>query len=131
MIQDNKDFQAKYGFDSKPIDKNQLDFRMDLLLEEMQETFAAHMQGDPEEWVDGHIDILVIALGNLHLAGVDVEKAWNEVFRANMSKVRGVKPGREQSGGFDVIKPLGWKGPEHAGNHGRLSEIFAEEDYTS
>jgi hypothetical protein len=43
-----------------------------------------------------------------------------------MSKVRGIKPGREQSGGFDVIKPEGWKGPNHEDNHGKLREIFSK-----
>lgn len=124
MINDNKKFQKKFGFDQEEIDLKKLNFRMDLLLEEFNEIRKAHKDRDPEEWVDGHIDLMVIALGNLHLAGVDVKKAWKEVFRANMSKERGIKPGREQSGGFDVIKPEGWQSPSHAGNHGRLDEIF-------
>jgi NTP pyrophosphatase (non-canonical NTP hydrolase) len=128
MIQDNIDFQTKYEFDKEPMTYNKLDFRMDLLTEEFQETHAAFMNGDAEEWVDGHIDLIVIALGNLHLAGVDAEKAWKEVFRANMSKVRGIKPGREQSGGFDVIKPEGWVGPNHGDNHGNLESIFASKN---
>lgn len=124
MIEDNKAFQKKFGFDEKPLTMEQLAFRMQLLKEEMDETVAAYKNSDAEEWVDGHVDILVIALGNLHLAGVDVEKAWKEVFRANMSKERGVKPGREESGGFDVMKPEGWKAPDHSDNHGKLDELF-------
>jgi len=124
MIQDNEEFQKKYGFDQEPMDKQKLSFRMLLLEEEFGETMRAYSMGDAEEWVDGHIDLLVIALGNLYLAGVDVEKAWKEVFRANMSKERGIKPGRESSGGFDIIKPEGWKGPNHAENHGKLKELF-------
>jgi predicted HAD superfamily Cof-like phosphohydrolase len=124
MIEDNKEFQKKFGFDSEPMTPEQLAFRMSLLEEEYNETFAAWDKHDAEEWVDGHIDLIVIALGNLHLAGVDAEKAWKEVFRANMSKVRGIKPGREESGGFDVMKPEGWVGPNHNGNHGRLDEVF-------
>lgn len=124
MIEDNKEFQQKFGFDSEPLDEEKMRFRMQLLREEFEETWTAFLNGDPEEWVDGHVDLLVIALGNLYLAGVDVEKAWKEVFRANMSKVRGVKPGRENSGGFDVMKPEGWQAPNHEKNHGRLHEIF-------
>ena len=124
IIEDNKNFQSKYGFDSEPMTFDKLKFRMSLLQEEFNETLTAFIEGDAEEWVDGHIDLLVIALGNLHLAGVDIDKAWNEVFRANMSKVRGVKPGREESGGFDVMKPLGWQGPDHSDNHGKLDDIF-------
>ncbi len=125
MIDDNKAFQKKFGFDSKQLTTDNLQFRMDLLTEEFLETTKAFRDKNAEEWVDGHIDLLVIALGNLHLAGVDVEKAWKEVFRANMSKERGVKKGREQSGGFDVIKPVGWKPPDHTDNHGDLDALFS------
>ncbi len=124
LLEDNVAFQKKFGFDSEPLDKEKLSFRMSLLNEEFHETFKAYQDEDAEEWVDGHIDLLVIALGNLHLAGVDIEKAWAEVVRANMSKERGIKKGREQSGGFDVIKPEGWKGPDHSDNHGTLDELF-------
>lgn len=124
MIKDNEKFQKKFGFDDKPLTLDQLIFRMKLLDEEFMETTEAFHHKNAEEWVDGHIDIIVIALGNLYLAGVDVEKAWKEVFHANMSKERGVKPGREQSGGFDVMKPKGWKAPSHKDNHGVLDEIF-------
>lgn len=128
MIEDNKAFQKKFGFDESPLTNDQLRFRMTLLMEEMRETLAAYNEKNPEEWVDGHVDILVIALGNLHLAGVDVERAWKEVFRANMSKERGVKKGREDSGGFDVRKPDGWVAPSHAGNHGVLTKLWRKID---
>ena len=124
MIEDNKAFQQKYGFDQEPFTYDKLKFRMQLLAEEYKETLDAFETDNWEEWVDGHVDLLVIALGNLYLAGVDVEKAWKEVFRANMSKVRGVKQGREESGGFDVMKPEGWKAPDHTGTHGVLDEIY-------
>ena len=124
MIEDNKAFQKKYGFDSEPMNQEKLDFRMVLLKEEFIETMEAHQDKDAEEWVDGHIDMIVIAMGNLHLAGVNVKEAWNKVYQANMSKVRGIKEGRESSGGFDVIKPPGWKAPDHTDNHGKLDELF-------
>lgn len=125
LLEDNIAFQKKFGFDDQPLDREKLRFRMSLLKEEFDETYTAYLNKDAEEWVDGHIDLIVIALGNLHLAGVDIEKAWDEVVRANMSKVRGIKPGREQSGGFDVMKPEGWKGPNHEENIGILEEVFA------
>ena len=124
MIEDNLEFQKKYGFDKDEFNKKRLEFRIDLLTEEFQETHAAFMQKNSEELVDGLIDMMVIILGTLSLSKVDIEKAWKEVFRANMSKVRGVKPGREHSGGVDVYKPEGWIGPDHTDNHGILDEIF-------
>lgn len=125
-IIDNVTFQRKYRFDEKPVDKKNLDFRMELLKEEYEETTKAYEEGDAEEFVDGLIDLVVIALGTLHLSGVSANEAWSEVFRANMSKVRGVKPGREQSGGFDVYKPEGWIAPDHSNNHGDLDELFSK-----
>ena len=127
-IIDNEDFQIKYGFNKEPMTEEKLSFRMDLLTEEFQETMAAFMQHNAEEWVDGHIDLIVIALGNLFLAGVDIEKAWAEVYRANMSKERGIKKGREHSDGFDVVKPEGWVPPSHENNHGILNELFNQEN---
>lgn len=124
LVIDNETFQTKYEFNKEPLTLDKLKFRNDLLSEEFSEIQEALETKNAEEWVDGHIDLLVIAIGNLYLAGIDIKKAWREVFRANMSKVRGVKPGREQSGGFDVIKPEGWVGPSHNDNHGLLREIF-------
>ncbi len=128
MIEDNEKFQQKYEFDKDVFDYNALSFRMDLLTEEFQETHAAFVQGDAEEFVDGLIDMMVIALGTLSLSGVDIEKAWKSVFEANMSKIRGVKPGREQSGGRDVYKPDGWVAPSHQDNHGKLDDIFSQKN---
>jgi len=124
IIKDNVEFQTKFGFNLEPFDKKKLAFRMDLQKEEFDELMKAYKEKNAEEVVDALIDSVVIAIGTLYLAGVDVSKAWNEVYRANMSKERGVKPGREQSGGFDVIKPKDWKGPDHSNNHGVLDEIL-------
>lgn len=125
LLEDNLAFQKKFKFDEDALTVDKLEFRNDLLTEEFQEIQLALFDNNAEEWVDGHIDLIVIALGNLHLAGINIEKAWAEVVRANMSKERGIKPGREQSGGFDVIKPKGWVGPDHSDNHGVLHDIFS------
>lgn len=124
MIEDIKKFLEKFRFNEQKLTKENLLFRMHLLQEEFSETNAAFYSEDAEEWIDGHIDLIVIAIGNLELAGVNTQKAWDEVQRANMSKIRGVKPGREESNGFDVLKPSGWKGPDHSDNHGRLKDIL-------
>lgn len=124
LLEDNIAFQKKFGFDEQPLTPEQLRFRLMLLREEFEETWDALINKDPEELVDGHVDLIVIALGNLHLFGVDIERAWSQVFDANMAKIRGVKKGREESGGFDVMKPEGWKAPNHEDNHGKLPDIL-------
>lgn len=125
MINDIKRFIKKFKFDKEPMTREKLKFRMDLLKEEFGETMDAFVNGDVEEWVDGNIDLIVIAIGNLELTGVDTKKAWKTVMNSNMSKTRGVKPGREQSGGFDVIKEPGKFIPvNHKGNHGILKGLM-------
>lgn len=124
LIQDLNDFHTKFEFNKEPMDKNKLSFRCDLLMEEVNEMHEAIITGNAEELTDALIDIVYIAIGTLDLAKVDTAKAWNEVQRANMSKIRGIKPGREHSGGFDVIKPDGWTAPCHAGNVGLFESLL-------
>jgi NTP pyrophosphatase (non-canonical NTP hydrolase) len=124
LIEDIQDLTIKYGFDQERPTAQKLLFRLDLLEEELQEVRQAIFAEDSEEVVDGLIDLTVVALGTLAAFHIDIQKAWDEVHRANMSKERGVKPGREHSGGYDLIKPAGWYPPSHAGNTGRLETAF-------
>lgn len=117
-------FHKKFKFHKEPMDLDKLAFRMTLQTEEHDELADALYNKNAEEVVDALIDSIWIALGTLDLLGVDFDKAFGEVARANMSKERGIKPGREQSGGFDVIKPADWVAPSHVGNHGVLDELF-------
>jgi len=105
-----------------------LDFRLKFLYEEYNETSLAVNGRDPEEIVDGLIDVCVIAIGTLDAFGIDAYKAWDDVHRANMSKERGVKPSRPNPLGMpDLVKPDGWKGPDHSGNHGMLEKTFTDQ----
>jgi predicted HAD superfamily Cof-like phosphohydrolase len=102
-----------------------LEFRLKFLQEELTETMNANTNKDPEEVVDGLIDLCVVAIGTLDAFGIDAYKAWDEVHNANMSKEPGVKPSRPNPLGLpDLIKPNGWTGPEHSGNHGYFTNSF-------
>ena len=91
-----------------------LEFRVDFLREELEETEAALVNMDAEEIVDGLIDLCVVAIGTLDAFGVDPYKAWDEVLQANMSKEVGEKPSRPNPLGVpDLVKPEGWTGPSH------------------
>lgn len=132
LVQDIADMHQKFGVNewvSKKLAENDtealmsfLKFRLDFIKEEFDETTKAVVEDkDPEEIVDGLIDIIVVALGTLDAFNVDTVKAWNEVHTANMSKNPGVKPERPNPLGLpDLIKPADWKGPSHEGNHGDL-----------
>ena len=109
-----------------------INFRMSLLAEEYEETREAVEAQDAEEFVDGLIDLIVIAVGTLDLLGVNVEEAWNQVMDANMSKEAGVKPGRPNPLKLpDLMKPAGWESPSQLNNHGDLPEIWPNPWYTS
>ena len=123
----------------KDLMKKYLTFRLNMCLEELLETAeAADLElaigedrkfsfigdtenTDPEEIVDGLIDLCVFAIGTLDVFGVDANEAWDRVYDANMVKNVGVKPGRPNPFGLpDLIKPEGWTAPTHNGNHGDL-----------
>ena len=110
----NKEMLAKF-----------LAFRLECCQEELDETKAAFNDKNAEEVVDGIIDLCVFAIGTLEVFGVDANKAWDEVYRANMSKEVGIKEGRPNPLGLpDLVKPEGWKGPSHEGNHGNITDSF-------
>ena len=132
-----KDMQAmhkKYGVDEwmkkeKNSDWSRLskfmDFRIKMMQEELDETKTAFKNGDAEEVVDGIIDMCVFAIGTLEVFGVDANKAWDQVLKANMSKEVGIKEGRPNPLGLpDLVKPEGWEGPTHKGNHGNITDSF-------
>ena len=132
-----KDMQAmhkKYGVDEwmkkeKNSDWSRLNkfmnFRIKMMQEELDETKAAFKNKDQEEIVDGIIDMCVFAIGTLEVFGVDANKAWDEVLKANMSKEVGIKEGRPNPLGLpDLVKPEGWEGPTHKGNHGNITDSF-------
>ena len=131
-VKDIKDMQLKFGVDewmSDPANKDKLRdflaFRLDFLEEEFEETIMAFANQDPEEIVDGLIDVCVIAIGTLIAFGVDAEKAWDAVHKANMAKESGTKPERPNPLGLpDLLKPEGWENPSHNGNHGNLTNNF-------
>ena len=101
-----------------------LHFRISFLKEEYEETFKAVGEKDPEEIVDGLIDLCVVAIGTLDAFGIDANKAWDEVLKANMNKEVGVKESRPNPLGLpDLIKPEGWTAPSHKGNYGDLEKL--------
>lgn len=111
---DNKDLMDKY-----------LRFRLSMCKEELDETLDAIEAKDPEEIVDGLIDMCVFAIGTLDVFGVDANSAWDRVYRANVAKNVGVKEGRPNPFGLpDLIKPEGWVAPDHTGNHGNFEKAL-------
>ena len=111
--------------DNKELMRKYLMFRLLMCQEELSETLTAYNNGDSEEIVDGLIDLCVFAIGTLDVFGVDANDAWDRVYSANMEKSPGVKPGRPNPFGLpDLLKPGGWKAPDHEGNHGDFEKAL-------
>ena len=131
-VQDMADMHKKYGVnewfeknkDDKVLMNKYLMFRLLMCQEELHETMQAANSGNSEEIVDGLIDLCVFAIGTLDVFNVDASKAWDEIYKANMNKQVGVKPGRPNPFGLpDLLKPDGWVPPEHVDNHGELTKL--------
>ena len=133
-FKDMQNMHKKYGVDKwmneeKKSDWSRLnkymDFRIKMMQEELDETKVAFKNKNEEEVVDGIIDLCVFAIGTLEVFGVDANKAWDQVYKANMSKEVGIKEGRPNPLGLpDLVKPEGWEGPTHEGNHGNITDSF-------
>ena len=154
---DISDMHDKFGVkewfkankDNKELMQKYLAFRLNMCLEELLETAEASdlelaigedgkfallgdaAKTDPEEIVDGLIDLCVFAIGTLDVFGVDANEAWNRVYAANIVKEVGVKEGRPNKFGLpDLIKPTkethgyDWVAPDHTGNHGDLDKTL-------
>ena len=80
--------------------------------EELGELKDAIVHQDRGECVDALIDIIYFAAGALSQLGVDGDKAFDLVHKANMQKVLGVKPERGIEG--DAKKPAEWQAPDHS-----------------
>ena len=135
-FKDMQDMHKKYGVnkwmqaemqsdvDWRKINKF-MQFRLGMMQEELDETKEAFELKDAPGMVDGIIDLCVFAIGTLEVFGVDAQKAWDEVYRANMSKEVGIKQGRPNPLGLpDLKKPDDWQGPVHEDNCGNISDSF-------
>jgi len=135
-FKDMQDMHIKYGVNKWVQAEKQSDvdikrfnqymqFRLNMMQEELDETQNAFVNKDAEEVVDGIIDLCVFAIGTLEVFGVDANKAWDEVYKANMNKEVGIKEGRPNPLGLpDLVKPESWKGPSHKDNHGNITDSF-------
>lgn len=111
---DVRAFQHKFGqlvgYAPRHLTKRKLRERIAQMQEELDEFEAAVEADDIAEQADALVDIVYFALGTAAHMGLPWQTLWEDVQRANMSKVAGVKPER----GFlvDCIKPEGWEGPK-------------------
>lgn len=131
VFDDLNQMHHQFGFSDKLTSKAQLKARLDFLQEELNEAYEALDNNNADDFVDAHIDLIVVAVGTLDLSKVNGWKAWDAVHHANMSKKPGDQSKRPEMG-MDLVKPPGWIAPCHIGNVGKLPEIMLNDStYTS
>ena len=116
LLKDIDNFHKKYGFEKNekvgiPDNNELVNFRTAFLMEELAEYTNAITKKDAAGALDALVDIVYIALGTAWLFNLPFEKAWQEVQKANMSKVRAKDKTGKRGTKFDVIKPKDWKAP--------------------
>jgi len=83
--------------------------RLTCLREELEELAEAAATGDLAGMADALVDLVVFAKGTAVLMGLPWAALFDDVMRANLTKVRGVGPRGHK---VDLVKPEGWRGPE-------------------
>jgi len=116
VLKDIDNFHKKYGFEKNekvdiPDNNELINFRTAFLMEELAEYTNAITKKDAAGALDALVDIVYIALGTAWLFNLPFEKAWNEVQKANMSKIRAKDKTGKRGTKFDVVKPKDWKAP--------------------
>jgi predicted HAD superfamily Cof-like phosphohydrolase len=83
------------------------------ILEEISEYMKAYEENSLVDAADAIVDLVYVALGCAHAMGLPFDMLFQVVHAANMRKqpaddfIRSTR-GRQ----YDVVKPLGWTGPE-------------------
>lgn len=102
--------------------------RIAFLAEELHELEDAVAGGDLAGMADALVDLVVVALGTASQMRLPWPECWDEVLRANRAKVPGVgKRGMT----LDLIKPPGWRAPDHGpilARHGYVDEEAPDVD---
>jgi predicted HAD superfamily Cof-like phosphohydrolase len=119
IFEDVKEFHTEFKIPAvKPpfqLNYKALSFRIKFLWEEMEELETAIDEQNICDQIDALIDLIYVAAGTLDLMGVDGQRHFSLVHRANMKKVRAQKAGdSKRMSSFDVIKPKGWLAPDHS-----------------
>ena len=125
LIKDIDSFHKKFKFEKNdkvgiPDNNELVNFRTSFLMEELAEYTNAITKKDSAAALDALVDIVYIALGTAWLFNLPFEKAWDQVQKANMNKIRTKSKSKKRGTSFDVVKPKGWIAPD-------IEQIIEEE----
>jgi len=82
-----------------------------LIREEFDEFIKSYLEKDDEGQLDGCMDLIWVVLGYCYMRDYDVNGAWKEVARSNLSKIDSTtgKVNKRKDG--KAMKPEGWTPP--------------------
>ena len=83
-----------------------------LIVEEFNEFIQAHNKNDEVEKLDACMDMIWVILGFCIMKGYDVQGAWDEVARSNLSKIDKATGKVIKRVDGKVLKPEGWTPPQ-------------------
>lgn len=85
-------------------------YRLCFLSEELNETMRAYANDDLEEFFDGLIDLVYVAIGTAVWCGLPWKQGWDAVHAANMTKIKTARAeDSKRKHVHDVVKPEGWQ----------------------
>ena len=122
FLEDVKVFHKKYEVPMLEVGQRELPpfpimkYRVFFLVEELFELFKASKEVDKAEVADALVDVVWVALGTVLMAGIDFDKHWNEVVRANMEKELADSLEDTRASRYtprEIVKPEGWVPPDH------------------
>lgn len=97
------------------LDEATFQYRLKFLREELEELEMAHVDGNLTEFADALADLVWVAYGTAHFAGIPLDAVWAHVRRANLAKVlkRETDAEHKRDGAYKetIRKPDGWVGP--------------------
>lgn len=112
-VEDVRAFHKKFDILNNHIPtmvtKRKLQERIECMQEELDEFRKAVEEQDFAEQADALIDLVYFAKGTAVMMGLPWVELWDDVQRANMTKVRGVG---KRGHAVDMVKPEGWKKPD-------------------
>jgi len=114
VFKDQAQFMEACGQTVREFNKPQAQLYANLIGEEIDELATAAENNDPQEVLKELMDVIVVLVGYGHSLGFDMDGAWMEVWRSNMSKIDPVTGKVRKREDGKVLKPEGWKAPELA-----------------
>lgn len=99
------------------LDRDERDWLVGALMEEIDEFLDAYNKRDIVEQIDALIDLIYFAAGGLTRMGLSYnmsEAIFDVIHECNMQKIVGKKERRVVVSKLDAIKPVEWAGPNAA-----------------